>query len=114
MQQEHSEKHSATGRILYRTFSLYWFSIFLIGRFILLFFIVNAILHFTENPIAIIVVTLLLFLAFIAIGTDQLVVYEKCFELSDDSILSLLKKRNRYFFRDIESVNLDSVDMASG
>ncbi len=91
-------------RIIYESISLIKLLRVWTSRFFWLLIIIIAVLHFTENPIAVgFVVTLLLALE-IFISDEKIIVYEDKLVYRIRYFFNLYTKDKTYFFRDIKTL----------
>jgi hypothetical protein len=102
------------GKRIYTASSLYEFISKVFARLILVIVIIIAFTHYNENPVVIIILSVLCFLGILFIGEEEITVYPDKIVQKNNSIASLLFKikGKQYAIKDIKLASLQETGIS--
>ena len=102
-------------KIVYKASSNYLFVGSIFWRAVCIALIIYSCFHYEQNPVAVIIVSVIFFSIFFFIGDEIIIVYTDKIVLHSSSIANLFLKSPAYLIKDIESAEIpppDKLDVA--
>ena len=94
-------------KVIFKSFSVYSIIKLVVARLAILFFIVYGLLNYSENPVFISVMVVVLLALFFSTGIERLVVFSDKFVYESDAILKFLSSRKVYEIKSVKKVSCE-------